>query len=172
MAYRTHKFFQSTLPGISQLSGTGNDGRFLEVVVYNNCGGERYRNFIRNISSTVFRDVPPEELMQMNNHLLNYANEAPIEQLPMTGLSADYVMRETQRAKAGVKGKSLILPGIDINIPTGKNSRKASADDTYAATAAAFKGGADGVILSRKYSEMWLPNLAAAGRAVRDAAKI
>jgi len=30
---------------------------FLRVVVYNNCGGERYANFIRNVGSTVFRDV-------------------------------------------------------------------------------------------------------------------
>ena len=145
---------------------------FLKVVVYNNCGGERYRNFIHNICSTVFRDITPAELMLMNNHLLNYANEAPIDALPMAGLSPDYVTRETQRAKAGVKGKSLILPGIDINIPTGKNSRQASPEDTYAATFAAFKGGADGVIFSRKYSEMLMANLDAAGRAVRDAAKL
>ncbi len=145
---------------------------FLKVVVYNNCGGERYRNFIRNICSTVFKDVPPSELMLINNHVLNYANEAPIDELPKAGLSPDYVVRETQRAKAGVKGKSRILPGIDVNIPTGDNSRKASPDDTYAATFAAFKGGADGVILSRKYSEMWMANLDAAGKAVRDAAKL
>jgi hypothetical protein len=145
---------------------------FLKVVVYNNCGGERYRNFIRNICSTVFKDVPPGELMLINNHLLNYANEASIDELPMAGLSPDYVTRETQRAKSGVKGKCQILPGIDINIPTGKDSRKASPQDSYNATAAAFKGGADGVILSRKYSEMWLPNLSAAGKAVRDAGQL
>ena len=144
---------------------------FLKVVVYNNCGGERYRNFIRNITSTVFRDVPQEEVLRISNHLLNYANEAPLDELPMAGLSPDYVFRETQRAKAGVNGKSLILPGIDVNIPTGAKSRKVSPDDTYAATMAAFKGGADGVILSRKYSEMMLANLSAAGRAVRDAEK-
>jgi hypothetical protein len=142
---------------------------FLKVVVYNNCGGERYVNFIHNICQTVFRDVPPGELMKMNNHLLNYAGEAPIESLAEAGLSPDYVMRETQRAKAGVAGKCRILPGIDINIPTGEKSRKASPDDTYQATMGAFKGGADGVILSRKYSEMRLDNLAAAGRAVREA---
>ncbi|MBD0349802.1 MAG: hypothetical protein ICV65_01475 [Flavisolibacter sp.] len=145
---------------------------FLKVVVYNNCGGERYRNFILNICQTVFRDVPPAELMLLNNHLLNYGNEAAIDKLPMAGLSPDYVTRETQRAKAGVKGKSKILPGIDVNIPTGKNSRKAIPDDTYAATLAAFQGGADGVILSRKYSEMWMANLSAAGKAIRDAAKV
>jgi hypothetical protein len=145
---------------------------FLKVVVYNNCGGERYRSFIQNVHATVFRDVPPAELMLMNNHLLNYANEASIDELPMAGLSPDYVMRETQRAKAGVRGESRILPGIDVNIPTGKNSRKATPEDTYAATMAAFKGGADGVILSRKYSEMWLANLDAAGRAAREGSKV
>jgi hypothetical protein len=70
-----------------------------------------------------------------------------------------------------VQGRCQIYPGIDIGIPTGKNSRKASPDDTYAAVAAALKAGADGLILSRKYSEMQLANLAAAGRAVRDFAK-
>jgi len=34
--------------------------------------------------------------------------------------------------------------------------------------AAAFSTGAEGVILSRKYSEMNLANVAAAGKAVRD----
>lgn len=148
-----------------------NSADFLKIVVYNNCGGERYANFIRNIGSTIFRDVPQEELMRFNNHLLNYGNEAPLDRLATEGLSSDYVYRETRRAKTGVQGKCLILPGIDIGIPTAKDSRKASPDDTYAAAAAAFKGGADGVILSRKYSEMKLANLDAAGRAVREASK-
>lgn len=65
-------------------------------------------------------------------------------------------------------GKCRVLPGIDIGIPTGARSRKASPDDTYSAVAAALRAGADGVVLSRKYSEMRLENLAAAGRAVRD----
>ena len=142
---------------------------FLKVVAYNNCGGERYANFIRNIGSTVFRDVPLEELMRFMNHLLNYSEkEASINQLASAGLSSDYVFRETQRAINGVKGKCLILPGIDVNIPTARNSRKASPQDTYEATLAAYKAGADGVILSRKYSEMYLDNLKAAGRAIRD----
>jgi hypothetical protein len=139
----------------------------LKVVAYNNCGGERYAHFIDNVCSTVFRDVPREELLRFNNHLLNYENEAGLKQLPQAGLSADYVGRETQRAIRGVEGKCKILPGIDIGIPTGRNSRKASPEDTYAAVAAGLKAGADGVILSRKYSEMRLANLAAAGQASR-----
>jgi hypothetical protein len=144
---------------------------FLKVVVYNNCGGERYANFIRNVGSTVFRDVPKEELLRFNNHLLGYGDEALLAELATAGLSADYVFRETRRALAGVQGKCRVFPGIDIGIPTGKNSRRASPEDTYAAVTAALKAGADGLILSRKYSEMQLANLAAAGRAVQDAAK-
>jgi hypothetical protein len=140
----------------------------LKIVVYNNCGGERYANFIRNVHATVFRDVPPEELLRFNNHLLNYGDEAGMDGLAQAGLSADYVYRETQRALAGVQGKCKILPGIDIGLPTGANSRKATPEDTYAATAAGLKAGADGLLYSRKYSEMRLANLAAAGKAVRD----
>jgi len=144
---------------------------FLKVVVYNNCGGERYASFIRNVGSTVFRDVPRDELLRFNNHLLNYEKEAGLDELASAGLSPDYVARETKRALDGVQGKCRILPGIDIGIPVGKQSRKASPEDTYAATAAALKAGAHGVIFSRKYSEMRLANLAAAGRAVRESVK-
>ena len=141
---------------------------FLKVVVYNNCGGERYQHYINNVGSTVFRDVPKDVLLRLHNHLLGYGEEAKLEALPRTGLSPDYVARETKRALVGVGGKCRILPGIDIDIPTGRSSRKASPDDTFAAVAAALRAGAGGVILSRKYSEMRLENLSAAGRAVRD----
>lgn len=143
---------------------------FLKVVVYNNCGGERYAHFVRNVGSTVFRDVPKDELLRFNNHLLNYGKEAGLEDLATAGLSPDYVARETERALAGVQGKCRILPGIDIGIPTGNNSRKASPEDSYAATRAALKAGAQGVIISRKYSEMRLANIEAAGKAVRELA--
>jgi hypothetical protein len=143
---------------------------FLKVVVYNNCGGERYVHFIDNVASTVFRDVPKAELMRFNNYLLNYEEKGYTE-LAAAGLSSDYVARETKRALAGAHGKCKILPGIDIDIPTGKTGRKATPEDTYAATAAALQAGADGVILSRKYSEMRLANLSAAGRAVKEFAR-
>jgi hypothetical protein len=145
---------------------------FLKVVVYNNAGGERYASFIDNIHSTIFKDVPAEELMRFNNHLLNYSTEEEsLNRLPTAGLSPDYVYRETKRAVDGVKGKCLILPGIDIGIPNSDTSRKASPEDTFEAVQAAFKGGADGLILSRKYSEMNLENIDAAGRAISESEK-
>ncbi len=147
---------------------------FLKVVVYNNCGGERYASFIRNAASIVFRDIPAEEAMRFNNYLLGYSeNEASMNDLATAGLSPDYVYQETIRALKGVQGyRCDILPGIDINIPTGRNSRKQSPEDAYAATLAALKAGAQGVILSRKYSEMMVANVAGAGRAVREVASL
>jgi hypothetical protein len=71
-----------------------------------------------------------------------------------------------------VNGQCKIYPGIDIDIPTEKNEKKTTPDDVYAATTEALKAGADGVIFSRKYSEMRLANLAGGGKAVRDFSKI
>lgn len=138
---------------------------FLKVVVYNNCGGPRYVQAIHNIGSTVFRDLPADELLRLYNRLLDYGAEKPLNELPQSGLSADYVARETRRALDDVQGKCAIYPGIDIDIPTGKDQKKTAPDDVYAATTAALKAGAQGVIFSRKYSEMRLQNLAAGGKA-------
>jgi hypothetical protein len=88
--------------------------------------------------------------------------------LSAAGLSADYVARETKRAVAGVRGEIAIYPGIDIDIPTDQGEKKTQPSDVRAAVKAALTSGAAGVILSRKYSEMKLANLAAAGEALKD----
>jgi hypothetical protein len=64
--------------------------------------------------------------------------------------------------------KCAIYPGIDIDIPTALNEKRTTPEDTYASTMAALKAGAPGVILSRKYSEMRLTNLAGAGKAIKE----
>lgn len=90
-------------------------------------------------------------------------------QIPYTGLSADYVYRETKRAVEGAAGtKTLIWPGIDIDIPTGASHSKSTPQGTKAAVTAAFQAGAHGVLLSRKYSEMRVANLSGAGEAIRE----
>jgi hypothetical protein len=78
------------------------------------------------------------------------------------------VRRETERAVASVNGKCQIYPGIDIDIPTGEDQTRCTREGVKAAVLAAFAGGAPGVILSRKYSEMRLENLAGAGDAFRE----
>ena len=106
---------------------------------------------------------------------------ATLAELTRKGLSADYVERETRRAVAGVSshtaelasaantpGTPKIWPGIDIDIPTGQDEKKTQPRDVRDAVRAALGAGAGGVILSRKYSEMRLANLRAAGEALRD----
>jgi len=67
-----------------------------------------------------------------------------------------------------VGGAVKIWPGIDIDIPTGANEKKTQPEDVRESVRAALGAGADGVLLSRKYSEMRLANLRAAGEAVRS----
>jgi hypothetical protein len=141
---------------------------FLKVVMYNNSGGPRMAQYVRNVGSTVFADLAPDQILALTYRWQQYGDEKPLDRLPLDGLSADYVRRETRRAVAGVSSAVKIWPGIDIDIPTGPGEKKTQPDDVYQAVKAAFDGGAHGVLLSRKYSEMRLANLRAAGRAVRD----
>jgi hypothetical protein len=141
---------------------------FIKIVMYNNCGGERMALYADNIGSTLYGDLSKGALIELNYALMGF-KERSYDQIPHTGLSADYVSRETKRALEGVAGaRTLIWPGIDIDIPTGRDEKKTEPQDVTAAVRAALAGGADGVILSRKYSEMRLANLSGAGDAIRE----
>ena len=142
---------------------------FLKIVMYHNCAGERMASYINSVSETQYGDLPHDELLQFHYRVLGYANEGTYDQIPHTGFSSDYVLRETKRARAGLADtKTSLWPGIDIDIPTAANHSKCTPTGTQDAVLAAFRGGADGVILSRKYSEMKLTNLAGAGVAIRE----
>jgi len=140
---------------------------FLKVVMYNNCGGPRMAQYVRNVHATLFADLTPEQVLDFTYGVQQY-REQPLDSIPKEGLSADYVLRETKRAVSGAAPHVKIWPGLDIDIPTGANDKKTEPDDVYQAVKAAFQGGAHGVLLSRKYSEMRLDNLRAVGRAIRE----
>lgn len=167
---------------------------FLKVVTYDNAAGPRFHSWIENISHGVFGDASPEEIYPLMLKMLNL-DEGRYDDLPSTGFSAGYVRRETERAVAGVEGRAKIWPGIDIDIPVGEVAgsaeRQAATADASGitttldagratasctpesvrdATLAAFEGGADGVVLSRKYSEMRLDNLSGVGAALKELA--
>ena len=100
---------------------------FIKVVMYNNCGGERMALYADNIGSTLYGDLSKQALIDLNYALMGF-KERSYDQIPHTGLSADYVYRETKRALDGVAGtKTLIWPGIDIDIPTEPNNSKSHA---------------------------------------------
>src|SRR5205823_469989 len=117
---------------------------FLKVVLYNNCGGPRYAHAVDTFASTIFRDVPGDQLQGFFDHVLGYSpDEKPHGELPAAGLSADYVGRETRRAIEGVRGTACkIYPGIDIDIPTGAGEKKTTPADVTASVTAALAAGA------------------------------
>jgi len=139
---------------------------FIKAVVYHNCAGGRFRRFVESLHESIFRDAEPQETYRFLYRILGI-DEAEWDDLPRAGFSADYVRRETVRALAGVSGRCEIWPGIDIDIPVGKGERDESPEDVTGAVVAAFEAGAQGVVLSRKYSEMRLANLAGVGEALR-----
>ena len=166
---------------------------FIKVVAYNNCAGPRFHHWVHAIAGSLFADLPADQVYRLLLGLLNY-DETELKQLPRTGFSAEYVRREAARARASAGPDTRIYPGIDIDIPvghtqeaaadrakrfesvTGLNTDTSTGDDltrctpasVRAAVVAAFEGGADGVVLSRKYSEMFLPNLSGVGQALDD----
>jgi hypothetical protein len=142
---------------------------FLKPSPYNNCGGPRFAQYVKNVQSTMFRDFTPQEVLTMHYRFLGYEREEmSLEKLPVVGFSAEYVARETKRAIADVKGAVPIYPGIDIDLPTAAGEKQTQPADVKAEVLAAFKAGAPGVVLSRKYSEMKLANVAAVGEALHE----
>ena len=134
--------------------------------MYNNCGGPRLASYANSVSHTILADFSPEQVLDFIYKTQNY-EEASLAELPSKGLSANYVRRETRRAVNGVAGAVKIWPGIDIDIPTSIGERKTEPQDVREAVQAALDADAEGVILSRKYSEMRLSNLQAVGGALR-----
>ena len=141
---------------------------FIKVVMYNNCGGERFALYVDNIGSTLYGDLTKQQLTDFTDEVMGY-KEGSYNQLPSTGLPADYVYRETKRALEGVAGtKTQIWSGLDIDIPTEPGNSKRTPQSVKDAVMAAFRAGAPGIILSRKYSEMRWANLSGAGDAIRE----
>jgi hypothetical protein len=150
------------------LSELAKSSDFLKMVMYHNCAGERMASYIDSMTGTIYGDMSKQEALDFDYEVMNY-RERSYEQIPFTGLSADYVAREAKRAVEGAAGsKMLIWPGIDIDIPTAPSHSKSTPQGTKDAVLAAFRSGSHGVILSRKYSEMKLANLSGAGDAVRE----
>jgi hypothetical protein len=148
-------------------SRTRNYTDYLKLATYNNAGGPRMATYLDRLSATIFHDATPKDFLPFYYKIMNY-QEAPYEELHTTGLSADYVARETKRAIAGTGGEVKIYPGIDIDVPTSKTDHRTSPDDVRKSVRAALGAGADGVVLSREYVEMWLANLSAAGETLRE----
>ncbi len=158
--------FQRAEENLSDLAGCSD---FIRPALYNNVAGGRFVDFVNGARNSVFGDLPPELTLDVLYRQLNYHHEAPYEQLAATGLSAGYVENETRRVVDAVTGHPVqIWPGIDIDVPVDAGEEHCTPESVARAVKAAFQGGAQGVILSRNYTEMKPENLSGAGGSLRE----
>src|SRR5262245_4660384 len=138
---------------------------YLKVVVYHAVTGPRVRTWVSNVQRSVLSELTLDEALALHYDLFGYDKTV----MPKSDGAAvantwpDYVSRETRRSVASAAGKTKIYPGIGFNVP-------GAADDPetiYQVVRKAYDAGANGVVASREYEEMTVPNLDAFGRAVR-----
>jgi len=157
--------FQRAEENLADLAGCSD---FIRPAVYNNVAGGRFVTFVQDARQSVFGDLPDELTLEMFYRQLNY-HEAPFDKLAATGFSAGYVERETRRAVESVADLPVqIWPGVDIDVPMNAGESHCTPESVGEAVKAAFKGGAQGIILSRNYTEMKPENLSGAGTALRE----
>ena len=157
--------FQRAEENLSDLAGFSD---FIRPALYNNVAGGRFVSFVKGARGSVFGDLSPEATLDVLYGQLNY-DEASYDKLVATGFSADYVEHETHRTVEAVAGYPVqIWPGVDIDVPVEKDESHCTPESVAQAVKAAFKGGAQGIILSRNYIEMKPENLSGAGGALRE----
>ena len=141
---------------------------FVKPVLYDKCAGYRIHNHITQVTQSIFRGTDPQTLYDLYRQVLGYDEAAKFDDLPGRGLSAGYVRRETARTVGALAGQAAVYPGLDAGVPTPAHVRQVSPADIRGSVTAALEAGADGFILSRKYSEMRLDTLAAVGDTLRS----
>jgi hypothetical protein len=142
---------------------------YLKVVMYHAVTGPRTRTWVTNVQRSVLSELTVEEALDLHDDLFGYDKtlrpkpNAP----PPPNTWPDYVYRETKRSVASAEGKTKIYPGIGFNVPGAGDDP----DTIYRVVLKAYEAGANGVVASREYEEMTVPNLEAFGRGVREALK-
>jgi hypothetical protein len=141
---------------------------YIKLILYHEVLGPRIRSwYLDRFKSTILSEVSLEESLNLYYDVFGYDKntEPKLNELNSKGFSPDFVYRETKRSVASAGGKTRIIAGIGFDVP---GSPADDPERVYQATLQAFKGGASGIMVSREYEEMRVPNLEAVGRAVRD----
>jgi hypothetical protein len=138
---------------------------YLKVVVYHAVAGPRIRSWVANEQKSILADLTLDEALDLHSALFGYDKTLmPKPNQPaQAGTWPDYVYRETRHSVASADGKTKIYPGIGFNVPGADDD----AETIYQTVLKAYEAGAGGIVASREYEEMTVPNLKAVGRAVR-----
>lgn len=141
---------------------------FIKLILYHGVLGGRIRSwYLDRFEQTILSELTLEQSLDLYYALFGYDSnvEPKVNDLAHLGFSPDYVYRETKGSVASANGKTKIYSGIGFDVP---ESPPEDPEKIYQATLKAFEAGAGGVVVSREYEEMRLPNLRAVGRAVRQ----
>ena len=144
---------------------------FIKFIAYHDILGPRIRWwYLARLQRTVLSEVPLEESLNLYYDLFGYdkKKEPTLDRLDRTGFSPDYVYRETKHSVASAAGKTKIYTGIGFDVPWGSQTFTGDPENVYQAVLKAFDAGATGIVVSREYEEMRVPNLRAVGRAMRE----
>ncbi len=141
---------------------------FLKVTMYESVIGARMERYINNATHAWYGDLSKDQMLELEYALMGY-NQPKYSDLTTKGFSTEYITNENKRIKTSLSGtKTKVLAGIDVDLPSVNNQRNLGAIGLKESVKAAFAGGADGIILARKYSEMNLSTLVGAGEAVKE----
>lgn len=144
---------------------------FIKLILYHEVLGGRIRSwYLDRFKRTILSELSLEQSLDLYYALFGYDRNAEpgLKELGPKGFSPDYVYRETKRSVASANGKTKIYSGIGFDVP---GSPPEDPEKIYQATLKALEAGAGGIVVSREYEEMHVPNLNAVGRAVGDWAK-
>lgn len=144
---------------------------FIKFIGYHDVLGPRIRNwYLARLQRTVLREVSLQDSLDLYYALFGYdpKTEPKLDELDHKGFSPEYVYRETRRSVASAAGKTKIYAGIGFDVPWGANTFRGDPDNVYRAVVRAFDAGASGIVVSREYEEMRVPNLRAVGRAMQE----
>jgi hypothetical protein len=144
---------------------------FIKLILYHGVLGGRIRSwYLDRFRRTILSELSLEQSLELYYALFGYDKsiEPKVDDLARQGFSPDYVYRETKRSVAAANGKTKIYSGIGFDVP---GSPPEDPEKIYQATLNAFKAGAGGIVVSREYEEMRVPNLKAVGRAIRELAR-
>ncbi len=163
-------FYRAAVP----YSEMAENADFLKPILYNDILAPRMRWWVLDRMRTrVLADLSEEQALGLYYSLFDYdsGTEPGLGELARSGFSPDYVFRETRRCVRGVQGKAKVYAGIGFDVPWGETHWPSEPENVYRSVLRAFEAGADGVMASRKYAEMRVPNLKAFGQGVADAGR-
>jgi hypothetical protein len=147
---------------------------FIKFIGYHDVLAPRIRWwYLERLRKTVLAEVSLEQSLALYYALFGYspAMEPKLEEMEKRGFSPDYVYRETKRSVASADGRTKIYTGVGFDVPWGSRTYPSDPENVYQAVLKSFEAGAAGIVVSREYEEMRLPNLKAVGRAMRELEK-